>query len=408
MEFWFTYLMEGTLGIVLVVLFYRFCIEGLTFFALARITLLGLVSAAVLLPLFSFQFQWFSESAVLPINSSLLWVENQGNPGDSTASGPIFNWVLIPLTVYLSGVIYCLARLIVGIVKTLSWISKSEKLKSGSFTLVINQKFIPASFFTYILLPESPQGSKEYDQILLHESVHIEQGHTWDVLFIQIIKAIFWFNPAIYLLEKQLKEIHEFQADLEVTKSYSPIDYSRLLLKQLSKDCGVQFMNNFNQFQTKKRIMMMNKTKSNAILKNRFLLGIPMLVLMVGLFSCDMAMSQSELIGTWTGTEFQFDQTEGPDLTAMVEGGKALHKGGKLIINEDGTAEIVSGQGDINGSGTFRFYENGNVLILTMNGEETRHEVLELTDEKLVTKNEVAMDTPMGKVAGTITLTYKR
>lgn len=399
----------GKSGILLVVLFYKIFIEDLTFFSLARITLLALLGATVLLPLFSFDFQWFSESSIRPINTSLLWVEGQVNPENVTDSYSGFNWGLLLLSIYLVGVVYSLSRLMIGILKTLTWISESEKLNFGSYTIVVNQKFIPASFFSFILLPESPQGSKEYDQILLHESVHVQKGHTWDVLFLQVIKSLFWFNPAIYLLEKQLREIHEFQADQEVTNSYSPIAYSRLLLKQLSKDCGLQFMNNFNQFQTKKRIMMMNKTKSTAIQKNRFLLGIPLVVLMIGLFSCNMAVSQSELTGTWIGTDFQFEQTEGPDLSAMIEGGRALHEGGKLILNEDGSAKIVAGQGDMNGSGTFRFYDNGNLLIVTMEGgEETRYEVVSLTDEELITKHDVAMDTPMGKVAGTITLTYKR
>jgi hypothetical protein len=370
---------------------------------------LGLLAAAVLLPFLTFDFQWLSESTIRPINNSLLWVEGQVNPENANNFNSSFNWVLLPISIYLIGVIYSLSRLVLGIVRTMTWISESEKLKSGSFTIVVNQKFIPASFFSFILLPNSPRGNEDYDQILLHESVHIQKGHTWDVLFLQVIKSIFWFNPAIYMLEKQLREIHEFQADQEVTNSYSPIAYSRLLLKQLSEDCGLQFMNNFNQFQTKKRIMMMNKTKSKGILKSRFLLSVPLLLLMVGLFSCNLAISQSDLTGTWTGTEFQFEQTEGPDLAAMIEGGRALHEGGKLTLNEDGTMSITSGQGEMNGSGTFRFYTSGNILITTLKGgEETTYEVVTLSNEELITKQEVAMDTPMGKVAGTITLTYTR
>ncbi|MBB6325543.1 hypothetical protein FHS59_001158 [Algoriphagus iocasae] len=408
MEFWFTYLLEGSLGILLVVLFYKIIIEDLTFFSLARITLLALLGAAVLLPLFSFDFQWFSESPIRPINTSLLWVEGQVNPENVTDSYSSFNWGLLLISIYLVGVVYSLSRLILGILKTLTWISESEKLNFGSYIIVVNQKFIPASFFSFILLPESPQRSKEYDQILLHESVHIQKGHTWDVLFLQVIKSLFWFNPAIYLLEKQLREIHEFQADQEVTNSYSPIAYSRLLLKQLSKDCGLQFMNNFNQFQTKKRIMMMNKTKSTAIQKNRFLLGIPLVVLMIGLFSCNMAVSQSELTGTWTGTDFQFEQTEGPDLSAMIEGGRALHEGGKLMLNEDGTMEISTEKGEVNGSGVWKKVDDKTLLIHDKSGEVTYYEIISATDKELITKHDVEMDTPMGKVAGTITLTYKR
>lgn len=409
MVFLFTYLLEASLGILLVFLFYKILMEDLTFFSMGRVTLLGLLSAAVLLPLFSFEFQWLGESAIRPINNSLNWMEGQVNTDSSTLENRSFKWVSILLLVYIIGVIYSISKLVIGLLKTWSLISKSQKLKTGDHVIVIHDRFIPASFFNYILLPEYPEGNQEFKQILLHETVHIRKGHTWDVLFLQVIKSIFWFNPAIYALEKQLREIHEFQADQEVTNSYSPIAYSRLLLKQLSKDCGLQFMNNFNQFQTKKRIMMMNKSKSNAIQKNRFLLSIPLLALMIGLFSCDMAINQADLTGTWTGTEFQFEQSEGPDLSAMIEGGRALHEGGKLTLNEDGTMSITSGQGEMNGSGTYRFYTNGNILITTMDGgEETSYGVISLSEEELVTKHDVAMDTPMGKVAGTITLTYKR
>jgi beta-lactamase regulating signal transducer with metallopeptidase domain len=407
MGFLFTYLLEGSLGILLVVLFYKLLMEDLTFFSLSRITILGLLSAAVLLPIFSFDFQWLSESTVRPIAKSLTWMEGQVNPVETTSESHIFNWGTIMLLVYLIGVFYSLTKLVIGIAKTLILISKSAKVYSGAYTIVVNQRFIPASFFSFILLPEFPKGNQDFNQILLHESVHIQKGHTWDVLFLQLVKTIFWFNPAIYMLEKQLREIHEFQADQVVTNSYSPIAYSRLLLKQLSKDCGLQFMNNFNQFQTKKRIMMMNKTKSNAIQKNRFLLSIPLLMLMIGLFSCNMAANQADLTGTWTGTEFQFEQTEGPDMTAMIEGGRTLHEGGKLTLNEDGTMSITSGQGDVNGSGTWEL-ENNTIVVTMYEDEITYYEIVSATDQELITKHEVEFETPMGKLAGIITLTYLR
>ncbi len=407
MGFLFTYLVEASLGILLIVLFYKMLMEDLTFFSLGRITLLVLLSAAVLLPLFSFDFQWLAESTIRPISSSLLWVEGQVKPVDSSNDIQGFNWGVIPFLIYLFGVVYSLSRLVLALVKTLTLIAKSEKLKSGDHTIVVNKNFMPASFFNYILLPEFPEGKQELNQILLHESVHIQKGHTWDVMFLQVIKSIFWFNPGIYLLEKQLREIHEFQADQVVTNSYSPIAYSRLLLKQLSKDCGLQIMNNFNQFQTKKRIIMMNKTKSKAIQKNRFLLSIPLLLLMIGLFSCDMATSQADLTGTWTGTEFQFEQSEGPDMAAMIEGGKSLHVDGKLTLNEDGTMSITSGQGDVNGSGTWELEDN-TIVVTMYENEVTYYEIVSATDQELITNHEVEFETPMGKLAGIITLTYVR
>ncbi|MEN2282484.1 M56 family metallopeptidase [Algoriphagus sp. SE2] len=407
MDFLFTYLLEGSIGIFLVVLFYKILIEDLTFFSLGRVTLLVLLAAAVLLPLISFDFKWMGQSSLKPIASSLGWMDGQVNRVVSQEDVNSFNWILIPLSIYLIGAIYRLLVLLGGILKTFYLIFNSQAIRMGNQTLIINDTMIPASFFNYIMLPSYKQDDPEINQILLHESVHIQKGHTWDVLFLQLIKAIFWFNPAIYLLEKQLREIHEFQADQEVTSNYSPITYSRLLLKQLQKEKGLQFMNNFNQFQTKKRIIMMNKAKSSSNQKKRFFLSIPLLILMVGLFSCNMALSQSDVTGKWEGTEFVFDQTEGPDMSAMIEGGRALHEGGTLTLNEDGSMKITSGQGDMNGSGTWKL-EN-NTIVVTMNGDEiTYYEIVRVSDDELVTKHEVEFETPMGKLAGIITLTYIR
>lgn len=408
MDFLFTYLLKGSIGIALIVLFYKVFIEDLTFFSLGRITVLTLLVAAVGLPLLSFDFHFFGASTLVPINSSLTWLEGQTNgviPVEDSAS---FDWKIIPFIIFLTGLLYRLFLLISGVFSTIYLLSNSKKIKVGNSVLVINQNFVPASFFNYIMLPKYTEDDEELHQILLHESVHVKNGHTWDVLFIQLVKAVFWFNPASYLLEKQIREIHEYQADQAVINNYSPIAYSRLLVKQLSKDCGLQFMNNFNQFQTKKRIMMMNKTKSSFSQKMRFFLSLPLLVLMIGLFSCNMALSQTDLTGVWNGTDFQFEQTAGPDMSAMIEGGRALHEGGKLNLKKDGTMEITSGKGEVNGTGVWKKVDEKNLLIHLSSGDVTHYEIVSATEKELITKHEVEFETPMGKLAGIITLTYTR
>ncbi|MBN7815998.1 M56 family metallopeptidase [Algoriphagus pacificus] len=402
----FTYLLESSLALVLVAIFYKLVLEDLTFFDLSRAFLLVLITCAAVLPLISIDFQWLAEDSVRRVNNSLPWLNGIENQNLILTEENNLSWYYVPLLVYLAGLFFRLVKLGFGIYRTLVLIAQSQKIETDSHTLVINPKFIPASFFNFILLPTYQENNSDQQQILLHESVHIQKGHSWDVLFVQLLKSVFWFNPAIYMLEKQLREVHEFQADQAVTSQYSPVAYSRLLLRQLRQDCGLQFMNNFNQFQTKKRIIMMNKSKSNGSLKSRFLLGVPMIVLMIGLFSCDMAFSESELTGVWKGTEFKFEQTAGPDLVAMVEGGRDLHIQSRLALNEDGTVQITSGQGEMNGSGTWVLKENQ--IVVSMGGEDTYYEILSLTDTELITKHEVEFETPMGKLAGTITLEYER
>lgn len=125
------------------------------------------------------------------------------------------------------------------------------------------------------------------------------------------------------------------------------------------------------------------------------------------LFSCTSGFEKEDLQGTWKGEDFQFVQSEGPNLVAMIEGGRELHTQSDLILNEDGTYEIRVKDDIINGEGTWTLEDGG--IFQTNDGNETvEYEILKLSDDSLITKHEVDYETPMGKIAGTITLSYKR
>jgi hypothetical protein len=152
---------------------------------------------------------------------------------------------------------------------------------------------------------------------------------------------------------------------------------------------------------------MMHKEKSKESKKGVFLFGIPVLAMLFFLISCSSGVDRSQLVGTWTGSDFEFKQTEGADMSAMIEGGKMLHVDGKLILEENGNYQIVAGQGDMNGSGTWEL--GSDDILTTFDGQEsTAYSIVSLTDQELITKHEVAFESPMGKLAGIITLTYKR
>jgi TonB family protein len=115
----------------------------------------------------------------------------------------------------------------------------------------------------------------------------VKYKHSWDLLLVNFAKVVFWFNPLIYLFEKSLREVHEYQADHGVTSSFARREYATLLLRLISGRPGWQFMNNFNQFQTKKRILMMSKSGSRPQQKLRFLALFPILGLLLFVFSCE-------------------------------------------------------------------------------------------------------------------------
>jgi TonB family protein len=201
---------------------------------------------------------------------------------------PTISWLEIGGMIYGIGVVVMTVHLIFGFMMSQRLIGKSKLFKHQDLWIAVHPKFIPASFFEYILLPNFDPNRPEIKQIILHESMHVRLLHSWDLLLIQLAKIIFWFNPLVYQFEKSLREVHEYQADQGVTDTYSKKEYSGLLLQLITKGHGWQFMNNFNQFQTKKRIIMMSKSQSANRDKGRFFLAIPMIAILFLVFSCEI------------------------------------------------------------------------------------------------------------------------
>ena len=232
-----------------------------------------------------------------------------------------FSWIQILFTVYLIGMIWTALRLIYGFMQSFILLGKSNLFFHENQYIAVHPEFTPASFFQYILLPKFQMDDEDQQRIILHESIHVSKKHSYDLLFVQMAKIVFWFNPLIYLFENSIREVHEFQADQGVTKSFSHSEYSRLLLRLLTAGRGWQFMNNFNQFQTKKRIIMMNKTKSDRSQLLRFLMAIPITGLMFFTFSCDLTNGEEEIEGpTQMGEQAK---AIGPsNITARIAQGK--------------------------------------------------------------------------------------
>ncbi len=154
---------------------------------------------------------------------------------------------------------------------------------------------------------------------------------------------------------------------------------------------------------------MIDKPKLQRLLNGRFLPLFLVLAMTIAFSSFNSANQKGPgLVATWTGTEFNFKQTKGPDISAMIEGGKALHIGGQLSLTKDGSYTISDPEGKVNGRGTWEMKNSKSFSTTDEHGETTVYEILTLKDNMLVTQHKVSMDIPDGKVEGVITLTYKR
>jgi TonB family protein len=122
----------------------------------------------------------------------------------------------------------------------------------------------------------SPEDAGE---IIRHEQNHLKQNHFIDIIFIEIVKAFQWFNPVIYLFNRSLRAIHEYQADQECLSSGVPIvNYQCLLLNQIFKSRAFNLTNSFsNPSLIKKRMVMMTKKRTSALASAKLLIVIPVI-----------------------------------------------------------------------------------------------------------------------------------
>ncbi len=128
---------------------------------------------------------------------------------------------------------------------------------------------------------------KELNKILLHESIHLREKHTIDIILSEIFQIFMWFNPLIYFLKKMLQENHEFYVDKEITsdkKIYT--SYIELLARQ-SEGAKFGFVNQFNNSLILKRLVMLKKDHTKKTFKLKYIFVLPVLLLLFFTFSCN-------------------------------------------------------------------------------------------------------------------------
>jgi TonB family protein len=167
-------------------------------------------------------------------------------------------------------------------------IKKSQKEKIGNACLLYSDEVdSPGSFFNYIFWRKSDTNVSD-NWIMEHEKVHINEGHSFDILFMRMAQIICWFNPAWYLLQRELEASHEFRADeVVVQKFHDHTNYSKVLLSQAVNVNPSVLAHQFSKFKLlKRRIMMLNKTNTNKARIVKYFMLIPTLVLILGIHAC--------------------------------------------------------------------------------------------------------------------------
>ena len=155
--------------------------------------------------------------------------------------------------------------------------------EDGCKVYVTDKDIDPFSWMKYIVLSRK-DWEGEPQPILAHEKAHIRFGHSIEVLLVDVLSALQWFNPAIWMLRSDLRELHEFEADDDVLRGGANLkEYQFLLIRKAVSKSGYSIANSFNHSILKNRIKMMSKAKSPFVRGLRALYLLPLVCLGIGL-----------------------------------------------------------------------------------------------------------------------------
>ncbi len=197
-------------------------------------------------------------------------------------------WRLILGGIYTVGLLVCLGHFVGSLLSIALLIRRSKQrvMSDGTILVTHNKAYGPFSWMRYIIVSEQDLNDN-FDMILAHERAHIRLHHSWDLLFVQLFATVQWFNPAAWLLKRELEAIHEFEADSDTLRQ--GFDARQYQLRLFEEAVGVKFntmTNNFNNCSTKKRIIMMMKRQTSPWARMKALFVLPVAFVAVAVISC--------------------------------------------------------------------------------------------------------------------------
>ena len=287
MENWITYIMECAICLALLYLPFGTLLRKETFFQYNRYALLAISVLSFILPLISIP----EITAPLVENET---ISIQLTEINVLVSGKVLpasiHWKAILAIIYLSGAVACLLYKIYDLIRLTRFIPQGclwTHQENGIHIHCHAHDIVPFSWMSHIVISE-----KDYKEngttILLHEQAHIACRHSWDVLWLSLVEVLQWFNPFVWMLSKEMQDIHEYEADLTLLrKGVDAKNYQLLIIQKASGSNCYAFANSFNHSSLKKRISMMIKKKSNPWARAKYLYMLPVAAI------CMIACTQS-------------------------------------------------------------------------------------------------------------------
>ena len=329
-----TYSLKAAAVALIFYLFYKVLLSRETFHRLNRIVLLATMPLSMVLPLCVITIKRTVVAEPTALGTPLIPIEVAEQPMVAGVTGQTDWWMV-------GGIIAIVGAAVVALWSICSIISV-ERLVRGSRelerdgrtrTVVTNKKISPFSWMKTIVLSEE-ELTEGYDLVVAHERAHIRLLHSWDVLFMNLCCSLQWFNPAVWLLRRDLREVHEYEADMEVLlRGVNVRDYQLLLIKKAVGNKSYSIANSLNHSTLKNRITMMLHKKSTPASRMRVLCALPLVCLSLTAF----AQTETVVINADKVTENSTEKQDTQITTLRVVDGKVYVDG-----SQTPTSQIVS------------------------------------------------------------------
>ncbi|MUP44250.1 M56 family peptidase [Gramella sp. BOM4] len=328
MEAFLTYLIKASALLGIFYLSYLLLLKKETSFQLNRkFFLAGLIS-----------------SLILPVIylKKIVYVENQVNqlnyfPANlvetSASIEPATNWWEVAGIAYIVVSSFFVLRLLLQLSSVFKLIlnGKAES-KNGFRYLRVSNEQLPFSFFNFIVFNPQKHAEKDLNLILEHEKVHASQFHSADVLLINLVSCLLWFNPFSWLYRKAMEQNLEFIADRETVRNKAEIkEYQHALVKVSVTNLNPALTNHFYQSFIKKRILMLNKKSSNQSPAWKLGLLMPLLLAFMLLFNVKTEAQVREKVQVSEIEKSQSGQQEEMIFSEEIEGTKTEKESTKKI-----------------------------------------------------------------------------
>ncbi|MEN2281522.1 M56 family metallopeptidase [Algoriphagus sp. SE2] len=299
------YLLKSILCLVVLLLIHRLFLQREVMHQFNRFFLLVAVVFSFIIPFNSIEVApekeeiAFSQSTETDFSDEIILPEqsfSQENFTVETAKylDQPFPWIEVLWSIYSLITLVILIRFIRNIKFLMDQVKQNLKVTYKGMTLVLLPKAsLPYTFFKYVFVSrEDFENGNMADAIIEHEYTHVREGHSYDILFLEVLLIPFWFHPGLYLAKQAIRLNHEFIADQKALKTTSLHTYQKLLLSLASQEVRFSLVSNLNFSLTKKRLKMMNRQPNPFHKWIKLLVMIPVLGVMVYVFSEKVTANQ--------------------------------------------------------------------------------------------------------------------